>query len=125
MSGSLFSSENSGVSLSLWSISPDVKRVAAAEPFGRDAGATLNRVSKADVESMFPDECGVEGLIELIACEEVVIDNASMISCFSFACKDTFNTRVSLKVSVLLRTQGLTTMPHFLKVVEQDHVGRK
>lgn len=51
-----------------------------------DAGATVNRVSKADVESKFPEECGIDGLIELMACEEVVMDRASIMSCFSFAC---------------------------------------
>ena len=66
------------------SLSPNAKRIAAADLYGSTAGHTVKRLSKAAAVRICPRLFDAEGLIDVIACEVDVRDMACMISCFSF-----------------------------------------
>ena len=49
------------------SFSPSARCITVANQLGRMVGDTVNRVSNADVERQWPNECGAEGWIDEIA----------------------------------------------------------
>lgn len=71
-------------SSSAGSFSPIASRIAAADLFGRTAGDMVNKLSKEEAERWLV-VCLEDDLMEVMACEAEVSDNAWVMSCLSLA----------------------------------------